>query len=35
MHALSTYWGWTGLLGKGRDPTMGIVESQRIQSIGL
>lgn len=35
VHALSVHWSWTGLLGKGRGPTAGIVESQWIQSIGL
>lgn len=33
--AVSVRWNWTGLLGKGRDPAMGTVESQQIRSIGL
>ena len=35
VHELSVHWVWAGLLGKGRDLNMGIVESQHIQSIGL
>lgn len=33
--ALTAHWGWTGMAGKGGDPTMAAAESQQIQPIAL